>query len=309
MLGREGTFIRRITQAMAEMFRRRPISEPTRAQCAASDPAARKGIVIVHGIGEEKKGDALRAVAIPIAKFLQARLGPQNVDVGAKLDDPAEPAQTTISFHYQRNGSQKAERWDLVEAWWAQAFEPPKLEQIFRWIFVNVWDQLLWATRGLWRIVRGEYVAWRHTTLADGSRVATSWLDRLIIAYDILAVLLWMPIFVLLTPLVFVVLALLWLLTQVPITKGLPGVIVGFREAANRLLVGWAGDVTTYTSDPFMADDVRNKFYEALRLLEEKGCESICVVAHSWGAVVAFDALSRPTRAGAPKIKKLITVG
>ena len=292
------------------MFGRRSTAQPAepRVPWTARGPTTTKGILIIHGIGEEKKGDTLRGVATPIVKFLQARLKPKDVDLQTKLGDPTEPAQATIRFNYEQKGKQKNERWELIEAWWAQSFEPPKVKQILQWSFLQIWGQLRWSMRSLWRILRGEYVAWRCTTLPDGP-VETSWRDRLIILYDVLATLLWMPIFALLTPLVVIVLALLWLLTQVPIAKAAPGVITAFQEAANKLLVGWVGDAAAYTDNPFMADAVREKFYEALGLLEKKWCENIFVVAHSWGAVVAFDALSRLAQADGSKVEKLITVG
>jgi len=299
------------------MFRRRSTAQPAdpRVPWAARGSKTTKGILIIHGIGEEKKGDTLRGVGTAIVKFLQARLEPEDVDLKTKLGDPTEPAQVTISFNYELNGEQKSERWELIEAWWAQAFEPPKVKQILQWSYLHVWDQLRWSRRSLWRILLGKtYIHWRRTPLGDErdepvETVETSWRDRFIILYDILAGLLWMPIFVLLTPLVAIVLALLWLLTQVPVAKAAPGVITAFQEAANKVLVGWLGDAAAYTDDPFMADDVREKFYEALKLLEENKCESIFVVAHSWGAVVAFDALSRLAQADRSKVKKLITVG
>lgn len=273
---------------------------------------ARKGVLVGHGIGEEGKGETLHLVATALARFLQDRLGRDNVWLEARLEGQEGPARVSLTFRHQQGGRSKKERWELAEVWWAQAFRPPRLLSIITWVLWQLWEQTLWTLRGFWRVLRGRYVAWRRTTLPDGTFVPSSPLrDWPIILYDALAAPFWGLMFLLGFFLVLPLVVLLWVLEQVhPLANVLPGLLRVGHQAADYLLTAYIGDVVAYLEDPIAAGAIRQEFRSALRSLADR-CDDIYVLGHSWGAVVAYDALCQrdESQDGLARVRKLITVG
>ncbi len=92
-------------------------------------------VLVVHGIGEQKKGDALKYTVEGFLPLIRNRIDPEVVVSANPLDDG--PAQVTFEF----DGPSRAtaisrglarQRYTLCcrEVWWAESFNPPALGSV-----------------------------------------------------------------------------------------------------------------------------------------------------------------------------------
>jgi hypothetical protein len=93
----------------------------------------RRGIVVVHGIGHQQRGDQLDDVVEPVVEFLGQKLGHANVHVVAHTGR-TDGADATATIAIRPDGDDNlAEQWDVHEAWWAQTFRPSDAATVLGW--------------------------------------------------------------------------------------------------------------------------------------------------------------------------------
>src|SRR5438445_7008972 len=107
------------------------------------------GLLFVHGIGQQKRGQTLAQCEESICKWLSLWLGSKVVlDRGyayrtdAPSSDPKAPA---FAHLYLRSaGSNEClSHWLFAESWWAESFEAPQYHDVARWgISILPWSVL-----------------------------------------------------------------------------------------------------------------------------------------------------------------------
>ncbi|HET6314458.1 MAG TPA: hypothetical protein VFH60_11535, partial [Chloroflexia bacterium] len=298
------------------------------------------GVLFVHGIGEQKRGDTLPWAGDALFKWYRLWSCHGNIEVSSRAA-PCEPYLTDTRLmrpvpsemdappfshmKFQTTNQEVAQReqeWILAESWWASEFTPPTYaEMVVLGLSIAPWliEQTgLRIIGDILRVVRDNNVL---TTLTNQPRRgapagkpvdflsrAFGWIsDRLL---DIAAVITWVMVgFLLLTVgvLAQTLILALWVLALIP----------PLRDPVVKLqlgLTGWLGDAYLMATSPIrfsaMVSQVRRDVQWLASKQAGKGCcKTVAVIAHSGGAVVAHEALTGP---GAPQIGQdilLITYG
>jgi len=112
---------------------------------AEAPPKITKGIVVVHGMGDQPKGETLYRFANPIVTYMTEQRGTAP-KVAAKMTDAAAEQPCTISVEYP--GEQ---RWIFVEAWWAKSFRAAKFDPAVAWTANRMLKHLLALARTMGR--------------------------------------------------------------------------------------------------------------------------------------------------------------
>lgn len=274
---------------------------------------ARVGIVFVHGVGSQRKGDTLREFGTPLVDWVEewhrdrttgfrvtwSELAPQGAEpAAAGLIIPDWKDDATGDVH-------PGQVWVLTEAWWAPRVEPPPLKTM-----------VFWARQRVWRLIRGLIEgAATAATLPLSASGKRGWIERffqlvnavgIVIVYGAAEVLLSLLLLVLLAA----------ALLPIPSLDRL--ILV---RLARPLLTNNVGDFHVCLYDRLQAVDVRQSVFEAVTwLVRTAGCDRVVVAAHSGGTVVAADALGTRDVVGMgagqhalpehlKKVKTLITFG
>src|SRR5436190_1757547 len=135
-----------------------------RHDSTADDDRADLGILLVHGIGEQKQGETLTAFAEPIIEWVRDWLyqeSPSGTSIAsvpvsgrlkAPLLPPDEPAHAEVLIGTQRSGETEAEaqRWLFAEAWWGAQVLVPPIAGFTSWLL----------TRGSWLLLLHVHQRW-----------------------------------------------------------------------------------------------------------------------------------------------------
>lgn len=83
------------------------------------------GVVVVHGIGEQREGETLGEYGEAIVDYARERaeLVGVELEVGATEDQ--------LLMQWTEGGSSR--RVQISEAWWADVFEPPEPSRVIGW--------------------------------------------------------------------------------------------------------------------------------------------------------------------------------
>lgn len=270
-------------------------------------PKADLGVLFVHGIGTQQRGDTLLQFAEPIVHWIQTRGGLEAINTPTQLsttllldqdDDSRTPAHTRLDF-----GSHGEEaRWLFAESQWADSFQPPGLGELAKWLFlVAPWVMDVHSGRALARSIERVADSVKRT---QGCIKQRKWKEALwglnefillaqsetghlirIIMMSIGGILAQMAI-----PLVAFMAAL-----PIPLLKS---VATYAQQTLSKVL----GDSHVLVQSPFRFSAMAYRVQRDLSWLAERS-ERVIVVAHSQGAVVAKKALE----SASPDL--LITVG
>lgn len=234
------------------------------------------GVLFVHGMGEQERGDTITEMGDALTEWLRQRLEHvpgadfkirgallrvgETVPSGQTDDTLGGQAHVAVTiFTKSRRGPPREQDWLLAESWWAGAFRQASFFELVTWaIAVGPW--LIASQRaGIGRRVRPNFVVAQILTLVAALVAAV------------------------ITPLA---LALL-LLSLVPVPV--------FSAAARGLaknLSGSFGDLLVLVRSPVrfaaMAEQVR---VDIAHVAEH--CDRVLVVAHSQGSAVAWHAIRR----------------
>jgi hypothetical protein len=221
------------------------------------------GVLLVHGIGEQRKSDTLLEVGEALrrwtgewlasasggdarlaARILHAELTPR-VEVHA-------PAHALLGLR-SPSGPQQ---WLIAESWWAEAFKPPLYRDLVKWFF-----QIL-----PWSLTSHIY---RRVKLAAGYR-KLAWIFALLIAVPLL-------------PVLVALFGCTLLLGVIPVQR-LRSAIHAFQKK----LLGTVGDSYALLGGSMRGAAMFTSVEHDLKWLQRRCRDrNVVIVAHSQGAAVA----------------------
>lgn len=270
-----------------------PSTPPPRAETSSgpafSGPDADApdlGVLLVHGIGEQRRAATLLAIGEPLYRWLFRWFGAGGDARGQPVAmvrsvrsalRPAgdEPAHAELEIEVAGDPPDRR-RWLLAESWWAEAFDAPRFAKVAFWMVLS--GPVLgieYAARVVRRSLR------TPSPLTLPLLLVLSLLGPLVGAFLAVAVL------------------VVLLLSLIP--------VAAVRRIATRLGVALAatlGDTFVLLASPLRYAAMRARIEADLAWLREAGCRRVAVVAHSQGAALAHAVL----RDG-PQVDLLATVG
>lgn len=265
-------------------------------------------MLIVHGVGEQKKSATLLSIGSPLVDWVTRWARIFAPDPSERV--PAQLGRVELSFvPYDPGGDDCPpiarlevldEEWWLAEAWWAGSNIHPDLATMLFWSIVHLRDILQQMVRSTIErarnLIHPKDAAtssqppqfWQFVDLANCVVLGIGYAVACVIGY------------LLLFPLM--------LLAQVPIPPLQDFVLLTLLRP---LLVTDAGEFRMFLDDELQAANVRRRVADAARyLLREAHCDELIIVAHSEGCVVSHGMLTDPTSADvAARTRKLITIG
>jgi hypothetical protein len=244
----------------------------------------RLGILLVHGIGEQRRSDTL-------VNWLDTLIATINtgtkhrVSATVECADLAPPGSGNESAQaiVRIRGEGIDERWIVVEGWWAEAFIAPPFSQLVGWSFRAIpWALAMHAAQGLHR--SDDVTDARERFLRTVGGVARA------------------IFLLLLAPFIILLLAGLTLIGLIP-SDTLRTSIGRFQ----RKLAATAGDSLVLLESPVrsaaMCSAVMSAFGRLERICSAAHCTRRAVVAHSQGATVSLEALTQLSRRSASDVE------
>jgi len=241
------------------------------------------GVLLVHGVGEQERGDTLTEVGDRLVAWLKRRVeesggsrlpGELNVleVVGRQASEDAIAAAHAVLHVTPPKGGGPPANWVLAESFWADVFRPATFLELAEWgVLIGPWAAATQVRSVTQRIEIGEQVP-RLLRLALLPIVSLIGLAMLLLA--VIA-----GLAVTVVALALVVLAF----TSIPF-------LADFARSAQRTLANGVGDAYVLTRSPMrfgaMSTQVRSDL-QALR----KSCSCVAVIAHSQGTAVAWHAI------------------
>lgn len=248
-------------------------------------PRADVGVLLVHGIGNHREGETLRAFGQPLLDWLRDWLQGEGgekargrvVVTEARFNDAHAPAHALAEVtgpSMDAPAKSLQETWLFCEGWWGATVQPPASFQLLRWMW----------TRGPLLVYWHFYI--RQT--ADPAKARPSLMDFFFIVLALL-----------LAGFCQIVLAIAMLLSLIPIGPWRRKVIDAVRALTLTL-----GDSYVLEEDIQRAA-LAHRVRRALDWLSSRS-ERVVVMAHSQGGAIAHDVL----RQNAPSnLGMFITVG
>src|SRR5579864_1713296 len=121
-------------------------SSPPEPNMTAAEQANRRAVLIVHGVGEQRKSDTMLYIASPIVSWImrwaQLFYGRPAVQLGRvelsfvpfDVGDGDQPPTAVLNLPDQQ--------WYFAEAWWAGSSFHPDFSTMLYWSLVNLFDIL-----------------------------------------------------------------------------------------------------------------------------------------------------------------------
>ncbi|MFH0343391.1 MAG: hypothetical protein ACHBNF_14995 [Chromatiales bacterium] len=265
------------------------------------------GVLLVHGIGQQGKGDTLVRFGDPIQQWLERWISQKSAPGGKKcapvvdarfapVGDGAEaPACAELHIRTDMSVDGKPARWLFAESWWASTFLPPSYGELATWGL-----QILPWTLSTHFATRARRV-FHNLHAARG-------LQRGVVAGRLGLESLGFFLAVLLFPALATLLALVLIVGVLPIPR-----IRAFAARLQRIVSSTLGDSFVLIASPIQEAAIVGTVERDLCWLAGKRCRRIAVVAHSQGAAIAHAALPRlgPARvdSGSESRRLFVTVG
>lgn len=234
------------------------------------------GVLLVHGIGEQRRGDTLVSwldtivATINAATPNQLRAVVEWADLGNRSRGSAHtPAHAVVRIR----GVGVDESWLVAEAWWAETFMAPSFAQLVTWGFRAIpWTIAMHvAWKYQWRAEKNEGI-WRLLSLA--------WTVAQLLGTLFLA------------PFIVLGLAVLLLIGLIPIDA-----IRKLVGSVERTLAATTGDSLVFLESPVTAaaicSEVIASFAWLRGICDSVACNRSVILAHSQGAAVTLEAMSR----------------
>jgi hypothetical protein len=264
----------------------------------------RRCVLIVHGVGEQKKSDTLLFIGSPLVDWVlrwarqfygrsAAQVGPVELSfVPFDVGDGDRPPYALLDL--------PGERWYLAEAWWAGSSFHPDLMTMLRWSIVHLFDILAQMLRNTAERVRNLLHPKDPRTSSQPARVwqLVDLFNCVVlgVAYAIVLVV----GYVLLVPLM--------ILAQIPIESVQDFILLTVLKP---LLTAAAGEFRMFLDDEIQSANIRRRVAAAARsLMLLADCDELVIVAHSEGCVVSLGMLTDPVHADVTRrTRKLLTFG
>jgi hypothetical protein len=287
------------------------------AALAADQPQHdhRLGVVFVHGIGDQKRGETLGTWATALVRWLRGWLGGGTDGTRVVLSEaPVDRVSVTgdnekIEAARLRVTIDRKERsWLLAESWWARSVTPPPIGRFGSWLarvvpflaVAQVWPHVRYNAEQLGGLLTrgsGGSVAGVGRAIEVVVRVIRSIAAVLLLAVAI-------PLSAVMVVAVWVVLLLL----RLPLP--------GWRDRIDKFVVAVAaslGDAYLLVQDPLQYDRMRDTVRRDVEAVAQI-CDAVVIVAHSQGAAIAHDVLRDLARDAGPspwvgRIRMFASVG
>lgn len=280
------------------------------------------GVVVIHGLGIEQRNDTLQEALNGITYWfnhtsgLEFRpTGPGRIWVETRLtlnsNIDADCSQATIWLEPPANGAQQRTaplRLEMHEVWWAQSFGLPSAGHVLSWTllqFFQVADRLSPISSGSGRLRvlhsddRGKGDD-PHGTFSSTTppvrprRYPLDWMLRIpLFVYDGLQYFVNLLAWIVGLPVIVVLLLIAMLFDKVSGIPGIPTIIQGVQTFFTLLSLHWLGSMQIYMEDYTWSSSLRERFQKELtEFLADPACESVVVIAHSMGTVIAYEGLT-----------------
>lgn len=261
------------------------------------------GVVIVHGIGDQRPGDTLADFSKALCDMLinstvdspNGRIPPE---IQLKSDVTGSPASVTMQIT-SPDGKEKA-TWICREAYWNDAFPAPPPTQVLWW---GVNQNLVEQFRSLLKILNDasneklpsereteKEEAKRRSGIKDAGsiRLAKRAKAPIVAKSSFIS----LVALVILVPLTYGLLGITWLLHFVPSIGPLDKVIKWIRKLDPFISSG-LGDIARYVDHEIWSANARARVENiVIGMLQDSKIKDITIVAHSMGALVTYDALT-----------------
>lgn len=240
------------------------------------------GVLLVHGVGEQQRGDTLTEAGDLILEWLvrRAEATGSNADVELNLMDVADrqastddiaSAHAVIRITPPTKGRRPA-NWVVAESFWADVFRPATFTELASWgVFIGPWAFAAQA-RAIFR---------RMETAAE----LPNWLRPALlpIIWAVAGVMFLVGAFVGLAVTILALALVVLALTDIPF-------LADFARSTQRTLANGAGDAYVLSRSPIrfgaMASQVRADLEDL-----SKVSRAVVVIAHSQGTAVAWHAI------------------
>ncbi len=295
------------------------------------------GVIIVHGIGDQKRGDTVAEFSKAIYNSLINSPKDGNKRPMIKLEELdvfGNPPSVTLEITSPYNDNDKA-KWLCQEAYWNDAFPPPSATQVLWWgLNQNLRSQLGSVLKILKdptnkdlptaierqkeeakaKRLKAEIELQKEGALTKELKTAIERQKEEALAKrlketeavelgktpkfkvgvksgGISAIAL-----IVLTPLAYLLLFIIWLLHFVPSIGPLDKVISWIRKL-DPFISSSLGDIKRYIDHEIWSANAKKRLEDIiLSMLNNSKIKDITIVAHSMGAVLAYDALTEGGR-------------
>jgi hypothetical protein len=265
----------------------------------------RRCVLIVHGVGEQKKSDTLLYIGSPQVDWIlrwarlfygagsTTRVGEVELSfVPYDVGEGDKPPYAMLELPDQE--------WYFAEAWWASSSYHPNFGTMLWWSLVHLFDILAQMVRATGERAKNLAHPKPMDTSAQPARI---W--QLVDLFNCVVLGLTYAIACLVG---YVVLVPLIVLAQIPIQSVQDFVLL---KLLRPVLTACAGEFRMYLDDELQAANVRRRVAETARALMAKAnCDELTIIAHSEGCVVTLGMLTDETFADvALHTRKLFTFG
>lgn len=262
----------------------------------------RKGIVVIHGIGPHAQAATLLDIGQPLldwvdrwvrhypgygVRFTDARLAFGQAGAGTE----GEPSHVRLQI--MGPAGRAVVDWLMAEAWWAYSVRQPGFPAMVGWGLKYVWraaDDLVSRTHR--RMLR-----FGHLEATDPGKLG----QAIDVANSLIIILLYLIGMVIGIPFLLA----LFVIAQIPIAAVQDFVVV---RVLRSLFVINIAQFKTYLEDEVQAANIRGRVESVLEWLANR-CDELYVIAHSEGAVVAFDTLAHSESPAIRTVRKFFSLG
>ena len=224
-------------------------------------PKNRVGILFVHGIGEQPRGDTLRRFGDPCISWLTRWLDRNQGDlhVSEVRTENGIPTSVTLTTGDKSDSSKPAI--EMRESWWANRFTAPPIHELSWWLLlVGTWSILSHGRKSVWR------------SDVDGYFLPLAYLKVLFT---------WVPV-AFLYQIAVILISLLGVVPFAPWRSYVTGLLIGLSKTLGDSYVLTSSPIQRHTAVAAVKKDI-----EEFR----KVCDRLMVVAHSQGAAISYEAL------------------
>jgi hypothetical protein len=264
------------------------------------------GVIVTHGIGDNLKAGHLLAdftnnlcdglLESPLIKSPKAKIYPAIQREAGLYEDPP-----SVTLQIESPRGEKT-TWVCKEAFWGDAFPPPKAAAVLWWLLTkNLGNQLNYAFQGIAKdpnnsktfITEKDKEAEKKKHPGELERIEeeTRKTARNRLRAKSTSTLLLIPI---LTVITYLVLALIWVCQYLPSIGPLEKVLKWVHKL-DPFLSESLGDVKMYVEHGVWSANARARLEKVIiDMLNDRfgKVKDITIVAHSMGCVVAYDALA-----------------
>lgn len=268
------------------------------SDCESRGKPYRLGLLFVHGMGEQERGDTVTEMGDALTEWLRRwiaeipkadfkiREATLRTEGGASVG-PSSHVSVVLS-----DDAGASQEWLLAESWWAGAFRPATFKELAVWA----------ASVGPWLIASQGSGIHRRLWTATATGWSRLWRWPLRLGSSVVIALLAALVAAVVTPSAFVL--LLVSLVPIPVVSD-----IARRLAHN--LAGSFGDLLVLVRSPVRFAAMAERVRDDIARLDAQ-CERVMVVAHSQGSAVAWQGIKRAAQQPAcdrPEVALFVSFG